>query len=114
MVDPPWRCGYDPRYPTLADRWIEKLPVGALQTDGYILMWVVNAKENKGREMIESWGYTYKDKFTWGKLTNNNKPVNGSGFYLRHSTETCIVGKKGFVKNLTQFHKVNDLILAQV
>ena len=50
-MDPPWQLasanptrGVALGYSQLGDSLIEQIPVGKLQTDGFIFMWVINAK----------------------------------------------------------------------
>lgn len=54
------------------------------------------------------------DKITWVKVTKNHKLVKGSGVTLRHSEETCLVARKGNVSRISQFRKVNNVIISEI
>ncbi len=45
-------------YSQLTDRDIEDLPVPQLQTDGFLFVWVINAKYKFTLDLFERWGYT--------------------------------------------------------
>lgn len=101
MMDPPWQLststpsrGVAIAYDSLADEAITSLPISSLQTDGFIFIWVINAKYRKAIHMIHSWGYKLVDEICWVKKTVNGKIAKGHGFYLQHAKETCLVGVK--------------------
>eukprot|EP00349_Pseudokeronopsis_sp_Brazil_P005210 CAMPEP_0202971208 /NCGR_PEP_ID=MMETSP1396-20130829/24846_1 /ASSEMBLY_ACC=CAM_ASM_000872 /TAXON_ID= /ORGANISM="Pseudokeronopsis sp., Strain Brazil" /LENGTH=177 /DNA_ID=CAMNT_0049700377 /DNA_START=897 /DNA_END=1430 /DNA_ORIENTATION=+ len=114
LMDAPWDIAMNLKYPTLTDNMIAKIPMNLLQSDGYLFMWVINSHEEAARTMMKKWGYAIKDKFVWVKVTIKGKLVNGSGYYLRHSEELCLVGVKGNVKDLSVLHKVNNVIVSNV
>ena len=58
--------------------------------------------------------YEIIDKVVWVKTTSNNKLINGSGVTLRHSEETCLVGRKGNVSKISQLRKINNVIVSAV
>ena len=45
-------------YSQLTDRDIEDLPVPQLQRDGFLFVWVINAKYKFTLDLFERWGYT--------------------------------------------------------
>ena len=45
-------------YVQLTDADILAMPVDKLQTDGYIMLWVVNSKFNLALQLFNKWGYT--------------------------------------------------------
>ena len=68
MMDPPWQLagqnasrGVSLMYDQLHDRLIEDMPVGLLQRNGLIFIWVINNKFTRALDMMESWGYEYPD-----------------------------------------------------
>ncbi|KAI8846909.1 MT-A70-domain-containing protein [Chytridium lagenaria] len=84
MMDPPWQLashapsrGVAIGYDQLPDSAIESLPLHLLQTDGFIFVWVINAKYTKAFELFEKWGYTYCDDITWVKRTVNRRMAKG-------------------------------------
>ncbi len=63
-MDPPWQLssssptrGVAISYDTLTDNLISDLPIHKLQTDGFILIWTINAKYMTSVEMMTKWGY---------------------------------------------------------
>nr|CAG8648076.1 14798_t:CDS:2 [Entrophospora candida] len=102
LMDPPWQLathaptrGVAIGYQQLPDIYIEELPIPKLQKNGFLFIWVINAKYSKAFEMMRKWGYTYCDDITWVKQTVNRRMAKGHGFYLQHAKETCLVGRKG-------------------
>lgn len=102
MMDPPWQLsssqptrGVAIAYDTLNDSTITELPIEILQNDGFIFIWTINAKFKTSLDLMKKWGYTYHDEIVWVKQTVNGKIAKGHGYYLQHTKETCLVGKKG-------------------
>ncbi|EIE19881.1 MT-A70-domain-containing protein [Coccomyxa subellipsoidea C-169] len=102
MMDPPWQLatanptrGVALGYSQLTDRDIEDLPVPQLQTDGFLFVWVINAKYKFTLDLFERWGYTLVDEIVWVKMTVNRRLAKSHGYYLQHAKEVCLVGKKG-------------------
>jgi len=101
-MDPPWQLasanptrGVALGYSQLGDSMIEQIPVQKLQTDGFLFMWVINAKYKMALGLLKAWGYEFVDELTWVKQTVNHRVAKSHGFYLQHSKETCFVGRKG-------------------
>ena len=46
-------------YEQLGDNLIQDIPLEAIQKDGYLFLWVINAKYRVALEMLQNWGYTY-------------------------------------------------------
>ncbi|CAL8466416.1 g5952 [Coccomyxa elongata] len=102
MMDPPWQLatanptrGVALGYSQLTDRDIEDLPIPQLQTDGFLFVWVINAKYKFTLDLFERWGYTLVDEIVWVKMTVNRRLAKSHGYYLQHAKEVCLVGKKG-------------------
>jgi mRNA (2'-O-methyladenosine-N6-)-methyltransferase len=113
-MDPPWKVNLQLKYPVLSDKDIMSIPFETLQQVGYIFCWILDQKEEKIKEMFKQKGYAYKGRIVWEKLTHKGNPVNGSGVTLRHSTESCYIFAKGPVSSISNYHKAEDLIRAQV
>lgn len=102
-VDPPWQLstanptrGVAISYDTLSDGEILKLPFDKLQPEqGFLLVWVINAKYRFALEMMHKYGYKLVDEICWVKQTVNGKIAKGHGYYLQHAKELCLVGFKG-------------------
>ena len=120
MMDPPWQLashaptrGVALGYDQLPDTMIEDMPVETLSKDGFIFIWVINAKYAKAFELMRRWGYTYVDSIDWVKMTVNRRMAKGHGFYLQHAKETCLVGKKGADPPNTRRGIGSDVIFAE-
>ncbi len=113
-MDPPWFAGLNLKYPVLRDKDILRIPFETLQTSGYLMVWILDMKEKKIRDQIEKRGYIHKATVTWGKLTKNNNLVSGSGVTVRHNTEKLYIFAKGNVKEISTYHRMQDLVMAQV
>lgn len=63
-IDPPWQLssanptrGVAIAYDTLNDKEILDLPFEKVQSDGYLFIWVINAKFRFALKMMETHGY---------------------------------------------------------
>ena len=63
-IDPPWQLssanptrGVAIAYDTLNDREILGMPFDKIQTDGFLFIWVINAKYRFALQMMEKFGY---------------------------------------------------------
>jgi mRNA (2'-O-methyladenosine-N6-)-methyltransferase len=66
MMDPPWQLsssqptrGVAIAYDTLADNYIQNLPIPTLQTDGFLFIWTINGKFKFCIDLMKNWGYKY-------------------------------------------------------
>ena len=89
MMDPPWQLststpsrGVAIAYDSLNDDIITQIPMEKLQQNGFIFIWVINAKYRVAINMMENWGYKLVDEICWVKKTVNGKIAKGHGFYL--------------------------------
>jgi mRNA (2'-O-methyladenosine-N6-)-methyltransferase len=102
MMDPPWQLsssqpsrGVAIGYSSLSDDLISRIPIKTIQVEGFLFIWVINAKYGLALKLFEKWGYSLIDEIVWVKRTVTGKIAKGHGFYLQHSKETCLVGFKG-------------------
>lgn len=114
MIDAPWYCGVEADYHFMSDKAIAEVPVSLLQDEGYLLMWVTNAKKFIAADIVVNWGYKVVDTVYWHKVTANNKNVNGNGLHLRQSIEECLLGAKGDTAVFSNLHKVDNTITSAV
>jgi mRNA (2'-O-methyladenosine-N6-)-methyltransferase len=119
-MDPPWQLssanptrGVAIAYDTLTDKEIMELPYNLLQTDGFLMIWVINAKYRYALELFRTFGYSLVDEITWVKQTVNGKIAKGHGFYLQHAKETCLIGYKGNLGNKVRLNIESDVIFSQ-
>ena len=115
MMDPPWQLsssqpsrGVAIGYSSLSDDMISRIPIRTLQKEGFLFIWVINAKYGLALQLFEKWGYKLIDEIAWVKRTVTGKIAKGHGFYLQHSKETCLVGFKG---DFSQFSKKNSQVV---
>ena len=115
--DPPWQLstanptrGVAISYDTLSDKEILAIPFDKLQTDGFLFVWVINAKYRFALEMMATYGYKLVDEIAWVKQTVNGKIAKGHGYYLQHAKELCLVGMKGNVRGRANFNIESDVI----
>jgi len=101
-MDPPWQLasaaptrGVAIGYKQLPNKDIMEIPINKLQKNGFLFIWVINARYAFALELFEKWGYELCDDITWVKTTVNRRLAKGHGFYLQHAKETCLVGRKG-------------------
>jgi N6-adenosine-specific RNA methylase IME4 len=108
LADPPWqftnRTGKMApehrrldRYPTMALREIEALPIAAVaKPKAHLYLWVPNALLADGLAVMAAWGFQYKTNLVWYKVRRDGGPDRrGVGFYFRNVTELCLFGIRG-------------------
>ncbi|KEJ82448.1 MT-A70 family protein [Oxytricha trifallax] len=102
IVDPPWDSfsqlathGFKPSYPLLKDSDLFNMPLHMIQTDGFMILWVVNSKIQQAWDFIHHHGYKYLDKFVWVKTTNADVVHSGNGNVVRHAFEEAWICGKG-------------------
>jgi mRNA (2'-O-methyladenosine-N6-)-methyltransferase len=74
-------------YSQLTDRDIEDLPVPQLQSDGFLFVWVINAKYKFTLDLFERWGYTCVLSLFLCRSPSEKRSHNPSGL--------CFVWGKG-------------------
>jgi len=104
VIDPPWefKQEYDPdfargtgNYPTMSLEQIKNIKLPA-KKDCVLFLWVTNNMIKEGFEVLENWGFTYRNILTW------DKEIMGIGAWLRNQTEHCLMATTGHpVLNLT-------------
>lgn len=92
IIDPPWKFesnGSLP-YPPMTIEEIKALPVRGLAREDCILwLWVTNAHIRLAFDIVEHWGFQYRNLLTWVK------DRFGYGEWLRGRTEHCILAARG-------------------
>lgn len=102
MMDPPWQLatanptrGVSLGYSQLTDQHIADLPIPQLQENGFLFVWVINAKYQWCLNQFKKWGYEFVDEIAWVKVTNSRRLAKSHGFYLQHAKEVCLVARRG-------------------
>jgi mRNA (2'-O-methyladenosine-N6-)-methyltransferase len=102
MMDPPWQLatanptrGVSLGYSQLTDAHIADLPIPQLQENGFLFVWVINAKYQWCLNQFKKWGYEFVDEIAWVKVTNSRRLAKSHGFYLQHAKEVCLVARRG-------------------
>ena len=90
------------------------LPIKKITNDDALLfMWVVDSHLEKSFKIINAWGFDFATVgFVWVKQTKNNNFYYNLGKYTMKSTEFCLIGKKGKLKNLKKTNNVKSLLFA--
>ncbi|KEJ83168.1 MT-A70 family protein [Oxytricha trifallax] len=114
LMDPPWRLRQDLRYPTMSDQKILRMPVELIQERGLIITWIVNQKKELARQFLKQHGYSKVDQGEWIILTKNGVLYSGWGKYSQHCNESFVVGRKGDVKDIVQFHQAKTVFYDEV
>ncbi len=77
-------------------------------------MWVTDSHLKEGIEVMESWGFKYKTiAFVWLKKTSKGKNVLNFAPHTLKSTEICLLGIKGSMKDFKKSNNVRQLIEAE-
>jgi N6-adenosine-specific RNA methylase IME4 len=102
-------------YETMTTKEIAKLPIQSISKDNCVcFMWVTDSHLVDGLEVMKEWGFTYKTiAFTWVKQTKNGNTCYNFSPYTLKSTELCIVGIKGRLRNIKAINNVKGLVFAE-
>lgn len=108
LADPPWQYSLRENdkshrnrtdYPTMTGKALLKLPVKNLaHKNSYLFLWVTKDHLDLGFEVLEKWGFTYKNILTWVKVSKEGKISLMSGHWGRNSSEFVLVGSRGKAK----------------
>jgi len=63
--------------------------------DCHLYLWVTNTFLEHGLKVMKAWGFKYKNKIDWLKVTKEGELHCGLGNYLRGCSESCLFGIKG-------------------
>lgn len=111
-ADPPWqfsnvktggslKSGAKSKYMTTSIEDLKAMDVNALAADDALLvMWWIGSMPQEAIDLVNAWGFTLKNMngIVWNKLTANNNPHFGMGFYTRAGSESCLIATKGKFK----------------
>lgn len=94
VADPPWEypagTEFSLPYPTMTLDEIKALDVASLAADDCVLwLWTTNAYLRDSFDVVEAWGFEYKNVLTWVK------DRFGLGAWLRNQTEHCLLAVRG-------------------
>lgn len=95
------KSGAAQKYTVTSIEDMKALPVANIAADDALLaMWWVGAMPQEAIDLIEAWGFRLVNMngFVWNKLTQNNKPFFGMGYYTRAGSETVALAIKGKFK----------------
>ena len=127
-ADPAWKYGskhyqdgnrdfknLDNIYDTMTIDDIKQMPVKNItDKNAACFMWVTDSHLKEGIEVMEAWGFKYKTiAFVWlKKYANGSICVNFAPHTLK-STEICLLGIKGSMKEFKKSNNVRQLIEAE-
>ena len=128
-ADPPWQFSspkfqdggrgfgnrVEDRYPTLSHTELSALPLESIsKKDCILFMWAIDSHLEKALEVMKNWGFRYSTiGFVWVKKTNKNNYCYNYGTYTLKSTEICLIGIKGKLKNIKKSNNVKSLVFAE-
>jgi len=128
-ADPPWQFSspkfrnrgrgfgnrVEDRYSTLSHTELSALPLESIsKKDCILFMWVVDSHLEKALEVMKNWGFRYSTiGFMRVKKTNKNNYCYNYGTYTLKSTEICLIGIKGKLKNIKKSNNVKSLVFAE-
>jgi site-specific DNA-methyltransferase (adenine-specific) len=99
-------------YTTMTIDDIKQLPVKEITDKNCAcFMWVTDSHLKEGIEVMEAWGFKYKTiAFVWLKKTSTGKTVLNFAPHTLKSTEICLLGIKGSMKDFKKSNNVRQLI----
>ena len=82
--------------------------------DCILFLWTTDSHLPEALEVIKSWNFKYKTiGFTWVKQYKSSSYCYNFGAYTLKSTEICLIGLKGKLKNLKNKNNVKGLVFAE-
>lgn len=107
-ADPPWRfdiknSSNSPEHPrhnhysTMDAKDIMALPVSSiLEENALLFLWVPNSLLVTGLEVLNAWGFSYKQTLVWIKTDKMGRPSRkGVAYYFQPMTELLLFGVHG-------------------
>jgi N6-adenosine-specific RNA methylase IME4 len=113
LIDPPYDYYINPpivkqakdHYPTMAIEEIKNLPIPSIaERNSVIFLWITSPLIEKGLDIINAWGFSYKAMFVWDKIKHNMGHYNS----VRH--ELLLLATKGNCPPDT--HKLFDSVMS--
>ena len=101
LADPPWALGMNNtemvrhHYRTMSTNQIKGMgkAVQALsKPNSWCFLWVTNGTHRIGYGVLEAWGFTPRNTYTWVKIGGTSM-----GRYVRNRTEHLLIGTRGKV-----------------
>ena len=95
-MDPPYNnTGCKLTYPTMNDEiWMNSINFNNIIDDGFIFIWVTNAKAFKITSLMAAKGWRECENVAWNKFDKSGKPLFRGGYDMMHIHETCLVFKR--------------------
>lgn len=102
-------------YITMHIKQIKNLPVKEITNEDCILfLWSTDSHLPQALDVIKAWGFKYKTiGFTWVKQYKSGSYCYNFGAYTLKSTEICLIGLKGKLKNIKKSNNVKGLVFAE-
>ena len=102
-------------YLTMSIDDINNLKVKEITNEDCILfLWTTDSHLPEALKVIKSWGFKYKTiGFTWVKQYKSGSYCYNFGSYTLKSTEICLIGLKGKLKNIKKTNNVKGLVFAE-
>ena len=103
------------RYETLSDKQLCTLPVENItKPDCILFLWVTDSHLERSFSIINAWGFRFATiGFTWVKKYKSGSYCYNFGHYTLKSTEICLIGMKGKLKNIKNGNNVKGLVFAE-
>jgi len=106
VADPPWKFRLysetnhakspDKHYKCVDLEVIKAFDVDHIAApDCWLLLWTTAPMLEKAFEVVKAWGFTYKSRFAWRKMTVNGKIRMGCGYNVRTMHEDILLCSKG-------------------
>lgn len=113
VADPAWNIHMNLPYGTCNDIELLELPLGELQNEGILFLWVTGRAIELGKESLSKWGYEVINEVSWIKTNQLGRTIvtGRTGHWLNHSKEHLLVGVKGDPQWLNK-HIDIDLIVS--
>ena len=102
-------------YNTMTIPQIKELPVKEITDKNCAcFMWVTDSHLKEGIEVLEAWGFKYKTiAFVWLKKYSSGAVCVNFAPHTLKSTEICLLGIKGSMKDFKKSNNVRQLIEAE-
>ena len=109
------RRNINEQYPTMSIKDIKNLPVKDIaDKDCILFLWTTDSNLSDALDIIKIWNFKYKTiGFTWVKQYKSGSYCYNFGSYTLKSTEICLIGLKGKLKNIKKTHNIKGLVFAE-
>ena len=121
IIDAPWQfASGDPvrgaalKYKQVNDKKLMDIPLNKLVVDGFVMLWIVNQKEDTAKMWLKKYDFEVCDRLTWVKTNSKKHVVNSVGYHFLRCKEDVLIARRGnYKKHMKHLNFGKDVIMEE-